>query len=273
MKKIYNSIIKGIQNYCVNTSCKGFVIGISGGKDSTVVAKLLVDAIGADKVLGILMPNGEQTDIKDSIKVCELLGINYHTVNINCIYNCLLSAIHEPDSSNVEMLYDEYGNMYPANEPKERIATTNDGFQFQISPKARTNIPPRLRMTVLYAIAQSIGYRVCGTGNKSEHYIGWFTKWGDGACDFNPIADLTCTEVIELGHYMGLPDDLVDKTPADGLTGKSDEENFGFTYKELDQYISDPSSVTVHNMDNYPKFDEMHKKSQHKTKVYELSLS
>lgn len=272
MKKIYDKIIKGIQNYCANTGCRGFVIGCSGGKDSTVVAKLLVDAIGANKVLGILMPNGEQIDIKDSIKVCELLGINYHTVNIQYVYESILSAIHVPYSPEYET--DEYGNMYPDPIPAaERIATTNNGFQFQINPKARTNIPPRLRMTVLYAIAQSIGYRVCGTSNKSEHYIGWFTKWGDGACDFNPIADLTCTEVIELGHYIGLPDDLVDKTPADGLTGKSDEENFGFTYKELDEYINNPSSVTVHNMDNYPKFDEMHKKSQHKTKVYELFIS
>lgn len=270
MKKIYDKIIKGIQNYCANTGCRGFVIGISGGKDSTVVAKLLVDAIGTDKVLGVLMPNGEQADIKDSIKVCELLGINYHTVNIGNIYNSLLSAIHEPESSKTKMIPDIDGSFYPETEPFNRKATTYNGFQFQISPKARTNIPPRLRMTVLYAIAQSIGYRVCGTGNKSEHYIGWFTKWGDGACDFNPIADLTCTEVIELGHYMGLPDDLVDKTPSDGLTGKSDEENFGFTYKELDQYISDPSILYTHNSD---KFDEMHKKSQHKTKVYELSLS
>ena len=270
MEKIYNRIIKGIRDYCTNTNCRGFVIGISGGKDSTVVAKLLIDAIGVYKVLGVLIPNGEQTDIKDSIKVCELLGIDYHIVNIHNVYKSLLSAIHEPDSSNCPMNYDEYGNLYPAREPEERVATTHNEFRFQVSPKARTNIPPRLRMTVLYAIAQSIGYRVCGTGNKSEHYIGWFTKWGDGACDFNPIANLTCTEVIELGHYMELPDDLVDKTPADGLTGKSDEENFGFTYKELDQYISDPSILFTHNSD---KFDEMHKKSQHKTKVYELSLS
>lgn len=122
-------------------------------------------------------------------------------------------------------------------------------------------------MTVLYAIAQSIGYRVCGTGNKSEHYIGWFTKWGDGACDFNPIAHLTCTEVVELGHYLGLPAELVDKTPADGLTGKSDEDNFGFTYKELDTFLAEPNIISTHNSD---KFMEMHKNSQHKTVVYEL---
>ena len=267
-EKIYNKIIKGIRNYCTNTGCRGFTIGISGGKDSTVVAKLLVDAIGADKVLGVLMPNGKQSDIFDSIRVCHLLGINYHTVNIRNIYNSIISAIHEPQTSQTKMIVDIDGSWYPETEPEDRVATTNTGFQFQVSPKARTNISPRLRMTVLYAIAQSIGYRVCGTGNKSEHYIGWYTKWGDGACDFNPIANLTCTEVVELGHYLGLPAELVDKTPADGLTGKSDEENFGFTYRELDEYLT-CLSITP----NSDKFIKMNEKSQHKTKVYELSLS
>ena len=267
MEKIYNKLIRGIRYYCDTTNCKGFVIGISGGKDSTVVAKLLVDALGPDKVLGVLMPNGEQVDINDSIRVCELLGINYHIVNIFGIYNSLLSAIHEPQSSHTRMIEYENGMIIPETEPEDRKATTNNGVEFQVSPKSRTNIPPRLRMTVLYAIAQSIGYRVCGTGNLSEHYIGWFTKWGDGACDFNPIAHLTCTEVMELGHYMGLPDDLVYKEPADGLTGKSDEDNFGFTYKELDMFLTESNIISTHNS---AKFIEMHKNSRHKTTVYEL---
>ena len=267
MERIYNKLIKGIQNYCENTGCRGFVLGISGGKDSTVVAKLLVDALGKDKVLGVLMPNGEQHDIKDSIKVCNLLGINYHTVNIRNIYNSILSAIHEPQSSQTQMIPDINGSWYPETEPEDRKATTENGFEFQVSPKARTNIPPRIRMTVLYAIAQSIGYRVCGTGNLSEHYIGWFTKWGDGACDFNPIAHLTCTEVMKLGHYMGLPDELVYKDPADGLTGKSDEDNFGFTYKELDSFIREPNILSTTN--SY-KIIDLHNKSTHKTAVYEL---
>ena len=267
MEKIYNKLINGIQNYCNNTNCRGFVIGCSGGKDSTVVAKLLVDAIGPDKVLGVLMPNGMQSDINDSIRVCKLLGINYHTVNIRSIYNSLLSAIHEPESSQTKMIRGIDGSWYPETKPQDRKATTNNGFEFQISPKSRTNIPSRIRMTVLYAIAQSIGYRVCGTGNLSEHYIGWFTKWGDGACDFNPIAHLTCTEVIELGHYMGLPDELVYKEPADGLTGKSDEDNFGFTYKELDSFIREPNILSTTNSD---KIIDMHNKSTHKTVVYEL---
>ena len=269
-EKIYNKLIKGIRDYCTNTGCRGFVLGVSGGKDSTVVAKLLVDAIGADKVLGVLMPNGQQSDINDSIKVCNLLGINYHTVNIRNVYNSILSAIHEPQSSQTKMIPDIDGNWYPETEPEDRKATTENGFEFQVSPKSKTNIPPRIRMTVLYAIAQSIGYRVCGTGNKSEHYIGWYTKWGDGACDFNPIANLTCTEVIELGHYLGLPAELVDKTPADGLCGMTDEDRFGFTYKELDSILTDLSIIDT---PNWNKIRDLHKKSEHKTKVYELSLS
>lgn len=232
MEKIYNKLIRGIRYYCDTTNCKGFVLGISGGKDSTIVAKLLVDALGIDRVFGILQPNGDQIDINDAYKVVDLLNIKYTTIDIKPILNISLSVI-----------------------------------DISITEKAITNLLARIRMCNAYAIAQSIGYRVCGTGNKSEHYIGWFTKWGDGACDFNPIAHLTCTEVIELGHYLGLPAELVDKTPADGLTGKSDEDNFGFTYKELDTFLTEPNIVFTHNS---AKFMEMHKNSQHKTVVYEL---
>ena len=232
MKKIYNKLITGIQNYCSKTNCNGFVINISGGKDSTIVAKLLVDALGIDRIFGILQPNGDQIDSADSYKVVDLLNIKYTTINIKPILNISLGVIDIP-----------------------------------ITEKAITNLLARIRMCNAYAIAQSIGYRVCGTGNLSEHYIGWFTKWGDGACDFNPIAHLTCTEVMELGHYMGLPDELVYKKPADGLTGKSDEDNFGFTYKELDSFIREPNVISTYK--SY-KFIEMHKNSRHKTTVYEL---
>ena len=248
MEEIYNRLIRGIKYYCDTTNCNGFVLGISGGKDSTVVAKLLVDALGKDKVFGVLMPNGVQKDISDSYKVCHFLDIDYQEVDIHYMYRELLQAIHN-DCTQLD------------------TAITMNHNTYSITEKAKTNILPRLRMTVLYAIAQSRGFRVCGTGNLSEHYIGWFTKWGDGACDFNPIAHLTCTKVIELGHYMGLPTELVNKTPSDGLTGKSDEENFGFTYKELDEYLKDSSGVPTPNVDI---FEKMHKNSQHKTIVHEL---
>lgn len=248
MEETYNRLIRGIKYYCETTNCNGFVLGVSGGKDSTVVAKLLVDALGKDKVFGVLMPDGIQKDISDSYKICHLLDIDNQEVDIHYMYRELLQAIQN-DCTQLD------------------TAITMNHNTYSITEKAKTNILPRLRMTVLYAIAQSRGFRVCGTGNLSEHYVGWFTKWGDGACDFNPIAHLTCTEVIELGHYMKIPAELVDKTPSDGLTGKSDEDNFGFTYKELDTYLRNPRNVSS---DIISKFEEMHKNSHHKTQVYEL---
>lgn len=215
MNKIYNNIINRLKEFQERNHVNGYVLGISGGKDSTVVAKLLVDAIGKENVLGVLMPNGEQKDIDDSYKVCEYLNINYTVININVAFDGIVQQVY-------------LSKIYTVNNNEENIFLTE---------KSLTNVAPRIRMTTLYAIAQSLGYLVAGTGNKSERFVGWFTKWGDGACDINPIAHLTCTEVIELGDYLGLPYDLVHKTPADGLTGKSDEDNLGFTYKELDSLI------------------------------------
>lgn len=172
---------------------------------------MLLKLVWGENVLGVLMPNGVQKDIDDSFEIVRSIGIPYRVVNIQKAYEGILSAIEGGD---------------------EGIA---------ISAKSKTNIQPRLRMTTLYAIAQTLGYQVAGTGNASERFIGWFTKWGDGACDFNPIAHLTCTEVVELGKLlakeMGLDEKFVVKKPADGLTGKTDEENFGFSYRVLDGYI------------------------------------
>lgn len=215
MNKIYNNIINRLKEFQERNHVNGYVLGISGGKDSTVVAKLLVDAIGKENVLGVLMPNGEQKDIDDSYKVCEYLNINYTIININDAFDGIVQQVN-------------LSKIHTVNNNEENIFLTE---------KSLTNVAPRIRMTTLYAIAQSLGYLVAGTGNKSERFVGWLTKWGDGACDINPIAHLTCTEVIELGDYLGLPYDLVHKTPADGLTGKSDEDNLGFTYKELDSLI------------------------------------
>lgn len=139
----------------------------------------------------------------------------------------------------------------------------------ELSDTTCNNIPPRLRMTVLYTVAQSYpGERVVGTGNKSEHYVGWCTKWGDMASDFNPIAHLTCSQVIELGDYLGLPHELVHKTPSDGITGKSDEDNFGFTYKELNSFLS--GSETILNPSTFGSIQGRHIKSLHKDKVITL---
>ena len=210
MRKNFNpakeceNIIKWIGEYFKNQpSAKGAIIGISGGKDSLIAAKLLVEALGKERVFGVLIPNGVQKDIGDSLKVVDILGINHKIVNIEKAYNGLLESIVENN----------------------------------LSIDAKINIPPRLRMTTLYAIAMSMHYRVCGTGNKSEGFVGYTTKWGDNAFDFNPIGDLTTEEVIAVGDSLGLPYELVHKTPSDGLSGQSDEEKLGFTYKQINDYI------------------------------------
>lgn len=198
------NIINWIREYFKNQpSAKGAIIGISGGKDSSVVAKLLVEALGKERVFGVLMPNGEQKDITDSLRIVDILGINHKIVNIEKAYNGLLDGIVEDI----------------------------------LSVDAKINIPPRLRMTTLYAIGATMHYRICGTGNKSEGFVGYTTKWGDNAFDFNPIGDLTTEEVIAVGDSLGLPYELVHKTPSDGLSGQSDEEKLGFTYKQINDYI------------------------------------
>ena len=206
VEKATEGIIKWIQKWFeINGKGCNAVIGISGGKDSTVCAGLLVKALGKDRVIGVLMPNGAQADINDSYKVCEFLGINKYVINIDQAYQHILRAM---------------------------------GFNLiNVSKQTEENLPPRLRMSVLYAVSQSVNGRVCNTCNLSEDWVGYSTRYGDSVGDFSPLSNYTVTEVKEIGHYLGLPDELVDKTPIDGLCGKSDEENLGFTYAELDQYI------------------------------------
>jgi NAD+ synthase len=214
MRKDFNAekecenIINWIREYFKNQpSAKGAIIGISGGKDSSVTSKLLAEALGKERVFGVLMPNGEQKDISDSLRIVDILGIDYKIVNIEKAYNGLL----------------------------EGIADEN------LSIDAKINISPRLRMTTLYAVGTSMNYRVCGTGNKSEGFVGYTTKWGDNAFDFNPIGDLTTEEVVAVGDFLGLPYELVHKTPSDGLSGKSDEEKLGFSYKQINEFIENGS--------------------------------
>ena len=208
-KKISEDIKIWIREYFEKQpKAKGAVIGISGGKDSTITAKLLVEALGKERVFGVLMPNGQQKDIEDSLKVVDILGINYKIVNIESAYKGLLEGLRDID----------------------------------LSEDGKINIPPRLRMTTLYAIGSSMHYRICGTGNKSEAFVGYTTKWGDNAYDFNPIGDLTTEEVIAIGDSLGLPKELVHKTPSDGLSGQSDEEKLGFTYKQINDYIEKGTS-------------------------------
>ena len=194
------------------------VCGISGGKDSTVVAALCVEALGKDRVYGILMPNGKQPDIEDSITVVEHLGIPFMDVNICDGYNGVLNNIHD--------------NIYIKQSGGSRI-----GKFLEISEQTKINLAPRIRMATLYAISQSLNGRVVGTDNASEAYIGYSTRWGDNVADLMPILHFTSEEVIAIGDALGLPYELTHKTPSDGLCGKTDEDNFGFTYKVLNRYI------------------------------------
>lgn len=181
------------------------VIGISGGKDSSVVAALCKEALGAERVFGVLMPNSVQSDIEVSRNLVEFLGIPYAEVNVGGSVDAV----------------------------KESIACSGIEFTEQMN----INIPPRIRMTTLYAVSQCMNGRVSNNCNRSENFVGYSTLFGDAAGDFSPLANLTVTEVIEVGRALGLPEVFVKKPPADGLTDKTDEDNFGFTYEQLDTYI------------------------------------
>ncbi len=246
METKLKEILSWLEQYKEATRCRGVVLGISGGKDSTVVA-MLAKKVWGNNVFGVLMPNGKQKDINDALDIVKTLGIEHRIVNIETVYNSLLHVIE----NRIEET--PIGRDFVANCPK-------------VTDKAKTNIPPRIRMTVLYAVAQTLGYRVIGTGNASEAYIGWTTKWGDSACDFNPIAHLTCTEVMALGDLLadefGLNKKYVTKTPSDGLCGKTDEDSFGFTYATLDGYISGGMSNT--DYETALKIEQMHQASEHK---------
>ena len=180
------------------------VVGISGGKDSSVAAALCVEALGKDRVIGVLMPQGEQHDIDMAYMLVNHLGIKHYEINVKDAVDGILNNL-----------------------PKD----------MEITPQTRQNIPPRVRMSTLYAVSQSLNGRVCNTCNLSEDWVGYSTRYGDSVGDFSPMSYLTVTEVKQIGHLLGLPKELVEKTPIDGLCGKSDEENLGFTYAELDVYI------------------------------------
>lgn len=229
-----------IKNECVNwirtffeengRDCNA-VVGISGGKDSSVAAALCVEALGADRVIGVLMPQGKQHDIDMAYMLVNHLGIKHYEINIKEAVEGVLKAM-----------------------PKA----------LDVSVQSRVNLPPRIRMSVIYAVSQSLNGRVVNTCNLSEDWVGYSTRYGDAAGDFSPMANLTVTEVKEIGRVLGLPAELVDKVPIDGLCGKTDEENLGFTYAELDVYI------------RTGKIDDQQKKAiidrKHKMNLFKLQL-
>ena len=212
-EKTRDNLVAWIRNWFdKNGKDKLAVLGISGGKDSTIVAGLCVRALGKERVLGVLMPNGDQKDIRDSYRVCEALDIDYIVVNIGATYNTIAEEIETAL------------NM-------KNIATN-------LSEQTLINIAPRLRMTTLYGVSQTVGGRVVNTSNLSEAKVGYFTRWGDECGDMKPLVNLTKSEVVAIGKTMTeIPIDLIEKTPSDGLSGQSDEEKIGFSYDNLDKYI------------------------------------
>ena len=209
-KEVKNRVVQWIRDWFeVNGKGCNAVIGISGGKDSSIVAGLCVEALGKDRVIGVTMPNGVQKDISDSMKLINHLGIKYCCVNIGETYNALMAEV------------------------KNQLGTLGK----DVANQTVINMPPRLRMTALYAVSQSMNGRVANTCNLSEDWVGYSTRYGDAAGDFSPLGGLTVQEVKAIGKELGLPIELVEKTPSDGLCGKSDEDNLGFTYATLDKYI------------------------------------
>ena len=215
-EKVKSEIIAWIADYFANAPADAkAVIGISGGKDSTVSAALCVEAIGAKRVIGVLMPQGKQSDIDVSYAVCKHLGIEYVEVNIGETVEALYGALRL-SSQDVDSLF---------------------ALSKELPDVLRFNTPARIRMAVLYGVAATVNGRVVNNCNLSETFVGWGTKFGDMAGDFSPIAELTVTEVKAVGRALGLPAQFIDKTPIDGLCGKSDEEGLGFSYDTLDKYI------------------------------------
>ena len=246
-KKITEEIITWIKDWFKDKSGPA-IIGIYGGKDSTVCAALLIKALGKDRVIGVMMPNGDQKDINDSIKVCDLLGFKSFTINIGNMYN----SLNEEIIKKVRV---------QQTESKYLIHTIENTPNYVINePIYSTNTPARCRMVVLYGISALFNGYVVNTCNLSEDWIGYSTKWGDAVGDFSLLNKLTKSEVVKLGDYLGLPYELIHKTPSDGMCGQSDEEKLGFTYDELDEYIRNKPEYNIDGLKHKIIFEETIKK-------------
>lgn len=229
-KKVKNDCVAWIRKFFAENGegCNA-VVGISGGKDSSVVAALCAEALGKERVIGVLMPNGTQADINMSYKLVEHLGIKHYVVNIHDAVEGLVKAI-----------------------------------PIELTTQSKTNLPPRIRMSTLYAVSQCCNGRVANTCNLSEDWVGYSTRYGDSVGDFSPLSRLTVQEVKEIGRVLGLPSELVDKVPSDGLCGKTDEDNLGFTYAELDKYIR---TGDIEDARKKERIDRLHK-----TNLFKLQL-
>ena len=229
-EKVKNDCVQWIRDFFENNGkgCNA-VVGISGGKDSSIVAALCVEALGRDRVIGVLMPNGEQSDIDKAKLLVDFLNIKHYIINIKDAYDGLVKSM-----------------------------------PFELSEQSITNLPPRIRMSTLYAVSQSHNGRVANTCKLSEDWVGYSTRYGDSVGDFSPCSNITVDEMKQIGRLIGLPDELVDKVPSDGLCGKTDEEKLGFTYAELDRYIR---TGEIDNPESKAKIDRLHKMNLFKLEV------
>ena len=240
-KKVKEILVQWIRDWFNKNGpeCKA-VIGISSGKDSTVVAALCCEALGKDRVIGVMMPDGEQSDLDKSYEVVKHLGIKSVEVNIKgatdaVVCSIMRGMVHKSDISG----YD------------------------RPSDQTLINLPPRIRMATLYAISQSLNGRVSNNCNLSEEWVGYSTRWGDNVGDFAPLACLTVSEVKAIGYELGLPKEFIEKVPSDGLCGKTDEDNLGFSYDTLDKYIR---TGVCEDVEAKAKIDRLHEKNLFKTR-------
>lgn len=210
IKEEVEGITKWIKDYVEKSNSEGVVIGNSGGKDSATVIALATEALGKERVVTVAMPcNSIKTDIEDAKLVADTFEVPLLKIDLTDTYKTLEKEID--------------GEINPKEEWRKN--------------EAKINAKPRLRMTTLYYIAQSLNYLVIGTGNKCEAVVGYTTKWGDNAHDFNPIGEFTVEEVLQIGEYLGVPEKIIKKAPNDGLGGLTDEEKLGVTYKQIAEYI------------------------------------
>ena len=209
VEKEVEGITRWIKEFLDSTNAKGVVVGNSGGKDSAVVIGLLSLCLFREQILTVALPcESKDGDLEDAKLVADTFDVPFVKVDVTKAYEDL----------------------------RDELAKVNN-LDMEVKKETDINIKPRLRMTTLYHLAQGLGFLVVGTGNKSESFVGYFTKWGDGGYDFNPIANYTVTEVYELAKYLNVPDKIINKAPSDGLSGATDEDRLGVTYAQIDEYI------------------------------------